>query len=257
MTHSPLIIKAASEENISAVIKKCNKRSKPGADNIVWRYVVANKNSFIKKISARILDYSPSILEQKIVCGRKIVVPTIEERILQLAIVVVLKKEYFPTSIFKNVRIVKGERSLNRYFLEYTIKNGNFVAYADVSKYADNLSHKTLTAFLKKYITETETVELVLKILDLNQKEKGIFVGYPLVSFLLDMLLIEVDYKLSDTFKNIIRFHDDYFYFSRLKSNCEDFIDNIGKILYTLELCLNHTKSKIIASPRNYNDFYE
>lgn len=242
-------------ENIAQVIKDRRKRSVPDEDGIIWNDVISNKAELIAVIQKRLEDYHPQPVREIQSSGRKIVIPTLEERLLQLSISRILSKRiqwYKPKSVFK---FVTGERALEHFYRQYKKRFGPIVCHADIEKYFDSIDHDEFAKFLLRYIGDKIVVALISKILTITPKGKGLLVGHPLAVYLADRFLVTVDDGLACY--PIVRFHDDYFYFTKTKDLCLHFITLLRDMLHQQKLRINQRKLKTIENPLSYRDFYE
>lgn len=241
-----------SSTNIRAAIDAHCKRSKPGVDDVTWQSALANIDTFVRDIQARLHDYSPQPTRRIVAGGVAIEVPTVGERILQLSIARVLAARIRWGAPRKHQKMVFGERALAHHLRLLHLRYGPYVCYFDIEDYYHSISHSLCIALLQDRVCEHQTVKLIASVLDLKPGSAGIPVGYPLATLLGDNFLVLVDSELETPF---VRFHDDYFGAMPTETECERFLATADTACRRIALKMNESKCRVIQDPKGYNDF--
>lgn len=143
--------------------------------------------------------------------------------------------------------------SLNGRLIKNPYNNNSIQGYclkADIKKYFDSMDHDILIKILEKKIDDKNLIDLIKKILNNFEIEKG--VGLPLGNytsqFFANVYLNELDYFIKHKLKAkyYIRYVDDFVILHRSKKRLEYFMKEIKIFLESLKLELHPDKSSIL-----------
>ncbi|MFH1710951.1 MAG: reverse transcriptase domain-containing protein [Nanoarchaeota archaeon] len=167
--------------------------------------------------------------------------------------------DLFKRKVSGNGRIIKNNFNDKNCIRGYCFK-------ADVRHYFQEVNHDVLVKAISKKVKDTNVIELIKKVLDNGEVEKG--VGMPLGNltsqFFANIYLNELDYfvKHKLNVKYYIRYVDDFVILHNSKKQLESWKKKIGTFLIDkLKLELHIQKSRIISLSRGidfvgFRNFY-
>jgi len=207
-------------------------------------------------LQQRILHYEPKDKFKKWQFKRgkreyTIIIPDIEDRIIEMVICMVLEQEniwYYKKFLEKSF---KGENAFYHYVSIYLKKYGRYVCQIDIERFFDSIDHSLFNDFLLEYILDKDLISLVKIILSIKGNNKGLIIGHPLSTYLADKFLYLIDKKISD--KSVLRFVDNFLFFSSKKQECKYFFTLLSQLLKEINLSVNQEKSTIIYDPNIRN----
>lgn len=175
---------------------------------------------------------------------RTIIVPTMEELIVQHALVNVLKPmfmhgmyEHSYASI-PNRGAHKGKKVIRKW-LDKDPKNTKYVLKMDIRHFFDSIPHDILKAKISKYVADEKVKAMLFEIIDVT--EHGIPLGFYTSQWLSNWYLQDLDHYIKEDLKvkHYIRYMDDMVLFGsnkkklhRQKNEIERYLnENLGLAL--------------------------
>ncbi len=198
--------------------------------------------------------------------GKRLIgIPTVQDKIIQLAIVQVLSPIYekkFSTYSYgfrekRNIHqaIIQAMQFMNDGYI--------WVAALDLSKYFDTIHHDRLMSVLFQDIKDRKLLRLIRQFLQSDvvyrnskvQKElnRGAIQGGNLSPLLANIYLDKLDRELSRRGIRFIRYADDITLFLRDKKSAEKICQNISKFIEDKLLLKVNQKKTMIATPSGIN----
>jgi len=248
-----MIERALNREAIFKIMERgLRKGTIPGNDSVTWAHAWQNKESFAIIVKQRALNYKRKELIKTFILKRGDredvgVVPDIEDRVIEMSICMVLENEKIWNYGKALMMELNGEKAFKHHADIYLRKYGDYVCSIDVENYYRSVDHSIFIKFLKKYISDGRMVDLIKNILDLKEGRSGIQIGHPLATYLMRKFLFSIDKELFN--KPVLRFCDDFFFFSGNEEGCIDFIKSMREMLLEIGLKANEHKITINHRP--------
>jgi RNA-directed DNA polymerase len=145
---------------------------------------------------------------------RTIIVPTLEELVVQHTVVNVLKPiimrgmyEHSYASIPKR-GIHKGKKTIEKW-IRHDPKNCRYVLKLDIHHFFDSISHDVIETLLRTYIRDDQLLALIFRILDTTSS--GLPLGFYTSQWLANWLLQSLDHFIKECLHatHYIRYMDD------------------------------------------------
>ncbi len=187
---------------------------------------------------------------------RQLGIPTVEDRVVQQAILQVLQPYYDPK--FSNYSYgFRPHRSTHQALVEscrYVKAGYTRVVDIDLSKFFDEVNHQRLEWLLSTRIGDKRLLDLIHKILRtgiledglVSQRIKGTPQGSPLSPLLSNIVLDELDQELQRRGLCYVRYADDVKVFVRSKLSSERVMGSLTKFIEErMLLKINYEKSGI------------
>lgn len=235
------------EANIASVIKKHARRRGRTARQ---EDGVGPLPALLTAVRERLLGGPAGSFTRTVVSGIEIIVPPIEERLAQLAVINVLTSRVDWWRV-PGVSVVFGERALRHHLELLVTKHGPYICYADIKSYFRSINHDRCQSFLESRIADTRVVGLVTVGLGLTVGGVGIAVGNPLSTFIGDRFLTVVDEGLRGL--RAVRFHDDYLIGARTPATADGVVEQFRSACKPAALQLNEEKLRVKFKPVSYN----
>ena len=167
----------------------------------------------------------------------------------------------FKRKISRNGRLVRQKSGGSKNQVQ------GYVLKSDISRYFDNVDHKTLLNIIKRKVKDGKIIWLVQKVLnnfDIPVKGKGMPLGNYTSQFFANVYLNDLDYFVKHELKAkyYIRYVDDMVILHRSKKRLEYFKKKIINFLEGMKLELHPNKSEIISLQKGitflgYRIFYK
>lgn len=204
---------------------------------VTLRWFLYNKNFVIKNIIKTLKQKNyktPEAVEKKVLIKNKyrlLYAFDWHEKLLQSVLASMLTKHFenYYTDSLASYRKGRGTFETLKTIVDFLIinKDNNFyLIKTDISAYGDSIDHEILFNTLNKYITDTELLELLKKIINfkyyesetktLLNKEIGLPTGSPLNNAMTNIFLNDLDTKIVELTKlgKYFRYGDDIFFIS-------------------------------------------
>lgn len=194
---------------------------------------------------------------------RRLMVPTVEDRVVHTAIANVLSPMLEP--LFEETSFAyRPGRSVQQavHAIERWRDDGyRHVIEADISNYFDSIDHEKLLAVLRRSLPDTMAIEQLLDFLEgefnhqarqLDTNGKGLVQGSPMSLLLSNLYLDVLDEEIHGRGIRIIRFADDFVILCKELSQVESAVEEMGEILASLGLELNPAKTRIVDFEKGF-----
>lgn len=185
-------------------------------------YLNIIREMLIKK-TYNVSEYKTSTIDDK---GKKrtlMKLPYFPDRIIQWAIMLKIEDILMKTFCSHTCASMKN-RGINRasYLTEKYMKdkvNCEYCLKIDVSKFYTNIDHRILKEMIRKKFKDKDLLELLDKVIDSTEGEKGIPIGSYLSQFLANFYLAYFDHWLKENkdLKYVVRYMDDVVIFHKSK----------------------------------------
>ena len=191
---------------------------------------------------------------------RKLGIPTVLDRLIQLAILQVLQPMFDPTfsEHSHGFRPGRSGHDAVREAQQYIQDGKKWVVDVDLEKFFDRVNHDILMGRLEKRIGDKRMLGLIRRYLEagimangvVTERYEGTPQGGPLSPLLANVLLDEVDKELEKRGHAFVRYADDCNVYVASKRAGEDVMKLLRKLYARLRLRINETKSAV-AKPRD------
>jgi len=261
---SNLMGRIANQPNLRTAFKAV-KRNKgaPGTDKSTIKDVEANLDIILESLGSTLEHgkYKPAPIKGVVIPKadgneRLLGIPTVIDRIVQQAISQILSplfEPYFsPQSYgFRPKRSCAGAIKEASVFVE---DGYDIVVDIDIEKFFDNVNHDILMSKLAKYIDDKPLLRLIRRFLQAVMMQNGVCSkrdvgtpqGSPLSPLLSNILLHELDVKLSARGHQYLRYADDCNIYVQSKKAGDRVLASITRFLSRrLRLKVNQTKSAV------------
>lgn len=238
-SYNHLYEKCISEENRRQAIKAA-KRSKRIRRIIKERHLSDDAllyQSYDWIVNYQNADHTPIQIEDGITHKtRIIVVPTLEELIVQHCVVNALKP-MFTRGMYRHTYASipkrgahKGKKVIQKW-IRTDSKNTRYILKMDIHHFFDSVPHEVLKQKLAKYIHDELMLDLLFKIVDVT--DIGIPLGFYTSQWFSNWLLQELDHSIKEDFgaTYYIRYMDDMIIFGRNKKKLHRIRAAIGEFL--------------------------
>jgi len=245
---------------------KANKGA-PGIDGITIEEYGQNLEEELKQLKEEVQNwsYKPTPVKRVEIPKpngkgtRNIGIPIVKDRVLHMAIKLVIEPILEPT-FSKNSYGFRPGRNQQQAVQEAKriVESGKeFVVDIDLSKFFDRINHDRLIHRLKAHIDDTRVLRLIGMILRSGvmiegikmPTEEGSVQGSPLSPLLSNVVLDELDKELEQRGLEFCRFADDCNIFTKTERAAERIMTSIKKFIEKkLKLKVNEDKSKTAKS---------
>ena len=159
-------------------------------------------------------------------------------------------------------QIGKGTlKALERFdkFKRKVTKNNTkegYILKADIKHYFEEINHNILIDIIKRKIKDERVIELIRKILSVNNKEKGMPLGNLTSQFFANLYLNELDSFVKHKLKSkyYIRYVDDFVIYHESKEQLEKWKSEINNFLIErLKIELHPSKSNVLNLKKGIN----
>jgi len=159
-------------------------------------------------------------------------------------------------------QIGKGTlKALERFdkFKRKVTKNNTkegYILKADIKHYFEEINHNILIDIIKRKIKDEKVIELIRKILSVNNKEKGMPLGNLTSQFFANLYLNELDSFVKHKLKSkyYIRYVDDFVIYHESKEQLEKWKSEINNFLIErLKIELHPSKSNVLNLKKGIN----
>jgi RNA-directed DNA polymerase len=254
--------------NFRTAFKRVKKnKGAPGIDGITIEEYEQNLEEELNQLRQEVQSWSYKATPVKRVeipkpngkGTRNLGIPVIKDRVLHMAIKMVLEPILEPT-FSKNSYGFRPGRNQQQAVQEakrIAESGKEFVVDIDLSKFFDRINHDRLIHRLKAHIDDTRVLRLIGMILRSGvmidgiktPTEEGSVQGSPLSPLLSNVVLDELDKELEQRGLEFCRFADDCNIFTRTERSAERIMASIKKFIEEkLKLKVNEDKSKTAKS---------
>ena len=215
--------------------KRRNKRAKryrKNADKIydkMMNYIIDFKSD-----KHTIVEINDGISKKK----RNIIVPTMREQIVHHMVINILKPIFLKSMYEHAYGSVpgRGAHDAKKFIVRDIKKSKKDMKYClkmDIKKFFDSIPRKILKEKLKKIIHDEKFLNILFKIIDVDDKENGIPIGFYTSQWFANFYLTKLDHFIKEDLKVKIyyRYMDDIAIFGSNKKELHKIKDEIKKYL--------------------------
>jgi group II intron reverse transcriptase/maturase len=188
---------------------------------------------------------------------RPLGIPTIEDRIVQQAIVNVISPKCEREVFHKwscGYRPNKGPERVMQIILANIEQGYNYIYDADIKGFFDNIPHKKLMKILNKYIADGTVLDMIWAWLKAGYMEEGkhhksnlgTVQGGVISPLLANLFLNELDWTLAQHKIRFVRFADDFLLFTKTREDIEKAAEITKIKLEELGLQISAEKTKVV-----------
>ena len=263
-----LLEEVASGETLQFAWEKCfrKKDTAAGIDHVSMpaAYETYKQNQG-KKLQNMLLGcrYRPKPVKRVYIPKRNgerrpLGIPTVEERVVQNAILQVLQTKlepYFHEYSF-GFRPRRSVYDASQVIKQFINEGYTWCADFDIRKFFDNVDHSILGQELKRIIQDSKLLELINSFMKAGTWENGktcptdigIPQGGPLSPLLANVILHRLDMEASRRKLKLIRYADDFIILTRSRRSATRAMHNMSKFLETINLKVNERKTRVILT---------
>lgn len=228
------------------------------------RNIDANIMNLLEKLKAK--EYKPSPVRRVYIPKkngkmRPLGIPTVEDRIVQQAIMDVLQPKCEEVIFHRwscGYRPHLGAKRVAQIIL-WNIEQGyNYIYDCDIRGFFDNIPHKKLMRILSKYIADGTVLDMIWRWLKAGYMEDGKYfdvdAGTPqggvISPLLANIYLNELDWKLEEHKVRFVRYADDFLLFAKTEEEILEAAQLTQETLDELGLEVAMEKTRVV----NFND---
>jgi len=265
-----------SEATLREAYRKLNPKSSPGVDGQTWQDYGEQLDERIGELSERLkrMGHRPQAVLRRYITKengkqRPIGVPSLEDKIVERALVMVLEVIY--EEEFKNFSYGfrpgrSQHRALDALYMGITRRKINWVLDADLSGYFDTIDHDWLVRMLEHRIADKRVVRYIIRCLKAGVVEDGYWReqgrGSPQGGCISPLLAnVFLHYVLDGWVKHwrktrakgdliIVRFADDFVIGFQYQNEARRFCEELQQRLVKFGLKLNEEKTRLLEFGR-------
>lgn len=231
--------------------------------------IEANIQNLLQKLKAK--EYKPSPVRRVYIPKkngkmRPLGIPTLEDRIVQQAVVDILQPK-FENGIFHKwscgYRPNLGATRVVQLIL-WNVETGyNHIYDCDIRGFFDNIPHKKLMRVLNKYIADGTVLDMIWQWLKAGYMEEGKYFDVNLGTpqggvcspLLANIYLNELDWKLEEHGIRFVRYADDFLLFAKTEEDIRKAAQITKETLQELGLEVSVEKTRIVDFNKDDFDF--
>jgi group II intron reverse transcriptase/maturase len=237
-------------------------RGAPGVDGISVEEFQRNDEAYLRDLQRELIgrSYTHSPVRKvkiRSVDGaeREIAIPTVKDRIVQLALHRVLSSVFEPTFLECSFAYRPHKGALKAVHLAQQLIQGGalWVLRTDIDDFFDTIDHEILLEMLGERIEEPEILDLIRSMLrvevfdnmSFKESEVGVIQGSGLSPLLANIYLTPFDRYMVQRGYDMIRYADDIAVFAHEEEIVRTALEDAAEMLESLKLALNGEKTHI------------
>lgn len=270
--NTELMAQVVARDNVVKALEKLEKEKKhtaSGVDGMTVGEVRPYLREHWPRIKDKLLkgDYQPQPVKRTEIPKerggkRKLGIPTVLDRFIQLALLEVLTPIFEPTFSDRSYGF-RPKRSQHQAVrqAQSDIQDKRWVVDTDISKFFDTVNHDRLMARLSRYIEDKRVLILIGRYLRAGVMINGVvmetYQGTPLSPLLSNIVLDELDKELERRGQSFVRYADDAQVYVGSKYAAKRVMESLIRFLEEkLKLKINQEKSAVdLAYRREYLSF--
>jgi RNA-directed DNA polymerase len=242
-----------------------------GVDNISIEKFEANAPRYLQELHVTLKQksYQPKAVKRVFIPKsdggeRPLGIPTIKDRIVQMAIKIVLEPifEHEFSNDSYGFRPKRSAKDALREVVKGMRDGAHWIVDADIKGYFDAIDHSLLISMLEQHVADQALLDLIVSYLNQDILEgakvwtstKGSPQGAVLSPLLANIYLTGLDRSIGRT-HHIVRYADDFVILCRSQAEAEQALAQVESWMKVHKLTLHPTKTKICHEPSDENGF--
>lgn len=197
---------------------------------------------------------------------RPLGIPTIKDRVVQMALVMVLEPTFEEQVFHENSCGFRAARGASMAIQKIVVRlewGYHYIYDFDIKGFFDHISHKKMMKILNKYIADGSVLTLIWKMLKAGYMEKGVVnpqtegsvQGGVISPLLANIYLNELDWELHKEGIQTVRYADDSICMCKSEEELQKAKEVVARVMNDLKLELAEDKTKEVDYRKDDFDF--